>query len=176
MKVKSFVIGLVVGLVVAAATKTWLLRTQVRCVACAQAAADKRLRLVEYTEQTGNPETLSLLRELTQLERLYVLQCDGRDVGGVALSTEGVEEVYLMSPSAEHTVTVGSVEGRFPGEISVAANQAGGCEGIWTVQDLDLDGIPDRRMDWEAKQLFDLDSIKWQPRPEQEPSTSQTTN
>jgi hypothetical protein len=162
-------IGLAIGLVVAAAATTWVLRTQVRCAACAQHDADQELRLVEYTEQTGDPETLDLLKELAQAEKVFILRCDAREVGMISVGTEGIEEVYLQSPSAEHTVTVGRSDCRFPGEISVAANKPGGREGIWTVQDLDLDGIPDRRMDWEARQLFDLDTITWKPRHEQQP-------
>ena len=168
MNGKWFTVGSAVGIIVAAPATTWFLRGQQRCKVRAQSDQDQRLQLVEYTEQTGNPEILDLLKELRPVEHLYMLRFDGQDAGAVSLGPDGIEEVFLISPSAEHTVTVSRTDNCFPGEISVAANQPGGRKGIWTVQDLDLDGIPDRRMDWKAKQMFDLESITWKPRPRQQ--------
>jgi len=163
MNWKWFTVGLVVGLIVAATT--WFLCSRQRCTAFAQSEQDRRLQLVKH----GDPEFVAVMEDLEPGIRLYILQCDGRDAAGISLGPEGIERILVPTPNHGREVSIGKKNGRFPGEISVTSNQPGGHEWISTVDDLDLDGIPDRRMDWKAKQMFDLDSITWKPRPKQQP-------
>ena len=141
MSVKCFVFGLLVGVGVTAAAFTL-------------AGYDTPLCEVVVNHDAQ-------LKELNAAMSYSTLRCRGRDVGVIEADTNGIESMTLCG---EHQVYLKTRNRIFPGYYSVSLHDVSSpYDPFVTIIDDDLDGIPDRRMDWETNTRFILENITWKP-------------
>jgi hypothetical protein len=94
----------------------------------------------------------------------HVLQYRNRDVGIIESKNGKMVEMIILSLDIKHQIALEEKDGMFPGTLRVETlDPATPYEALITVEDLDLDGVPDRKMDWKGRQLYDLESISWKP-------------
>ena len=104
------------------------------------------------------------LKELFPGMSHYTLRCRGRDVGLIAADENGIKSVLVVDESSEHNLAIYARDGVFPSYYSLSLCKPGKPEEpLVTIRDDDLDGIPDRRIDWLTNTRYTLADIKWKP-------------
>ena len=148
MKIRYFVAGLLVGLAGSAAGLSF-----------ADGVAERDAPLCELVVNQD-----ARLKTLSPAMSHYTLRCRGRDVGLIVADENGIESVLVVDESSEHNLSIYARDGVFPSYYSLSLCKPGKPEEpLVTILDDDLDGIPDRRMDWQTNTRYTLADIKWKP-------------
>lgn len=120
------------------------------------------------------PETHPLLRELEPDRSHFVLKASGRDVALITVEQGQVVEMLLFNQGFTRQLSFDGDVQAFPTSISISLHPvAEPYSPTTTIIDDNLDGIPDKRMDWVNKQLYELSRIEWKPAtPKTRPATT----
>ena len=124
------------------------------------------------TEKARCPLQISRLTENKMLDEIlpnkthYILSLNDQALGVVSLNADkSMAGMLLINSVNGRTVNIIGVDGLFPCACSVNVLRTPPSKGQSksTVFDDDLDGIPDRLMDWEKGTLYKIDDVKWSP-------------
>jgi hypothetical protein len=144
VQMRSFLFGVVAGTAVTAGAGVAL-----RTVLQSQASP---LRIV----RAKMPVTLD------NRDTFYTLRQDSRDVASIVLRDGKLQSIMVWSPQLNRAVMLSARNGIFPSALMIEHLRASNPkDATMTVMDDDLDGVPDRRMDWESEKLFERSGIEW---------------
>jgi len=99
--------------------------------------------------------------------QLYVLYHQGQDIGTIELRDGKVRGILLTDHKTRNINIKARDGGVFPGKLSVDLCQGDILRPTETIADDDLDGIPDKRVEWaydgSRSSFYKLEEIKWKP-------------
>jgi hypothetical protein len=113
-------------------------------------------------------DTGDIARQLAEIlpgHRTLALMNREKPVACIGVKNGSIESLIVWTPDRASQVAIDSAHGAFPGSASFCRFLRPGRfdQPEISVLDDDLDGIPDRRMDWTSKSMSRLDKISWAP-------------
>lgn len=102
------------------------------------------------------------LREIIPEEEQYFLVHEGVAVAIISATRDDVKAFVTWTPDRRRQVSIRSKDGVFPGAASVDESPTGRIHPPrTTIVDSNLDGLPDKRFDWEANEMSKRAHIEW---------------
>lgn len=123
-------------------------------------SAQRARRLPLYFERSSSRELWEADPKWDHLS----IKFRGREIGIATVNDEGIGSFFFRNARGDRHVTLGARDGDFPGEmtIEVLDPKRWAAGGVMTM-DEELDGIPDRRLNFETGEFVLLDQITWKP-------------
>ena len=126
---------------------------------------------VRVRSQKPNTSLLSVvscpkLNDMMPGKQMFCLRYKEQDFAILELEPDKGATGLLVIDKRENRrrgVSIDSMEGAFPGEITVDVYEDDPDWPAQSIVDYGADGIPDRRADWKTNKFFDLADIQWVP-------------
>lgn len=119
--------------------------------------------------ESPDEEELSLVRildprihEITPDEHVFKLRTPGKDLALITLDRGEIVQMVIFRPDMTRQVVLSAASGTFPDHLSISTHSPSDPYLPTTVVvDDDMDGIPDRRVEWDEKRVYRRESIRW---------------